>query len=293
MIPFRSPIFVPGNRRNMLEKAVGFDADFVVPDLEDSVPRQEKENARQVVSEMVPILAERQRVIVRINSLETGLTRGDLEAVVSPHIYGLSIGKVESPHQVKEYDSMVSSLEVKRGIEPGKIKLVFWLENARAILRAYDIATASPRVVGVVFGAEDYTRDMGIQRTESGEELYFPRACIGVAARAARVVALDTPYVKFRDLEGLERDVRAVLKLGFKGKFAIHPAQLEPLNRLFGPQPEEVEKARKIVQAWDAAAAEGRGAVEVDGQAVDVPVVERARDLLAYAEAIAKRGKEK
>ena len=105
-------------------------------------------------------------------------------------------------------------------------------------MRAYDIATASDRVVAVAFGAEDYTDELGVRRTNSGEEVYFPMAMVAMAARAAEVVAVDSPYVKYRDEDGLRRDIEAGLRLGFKGKFLIHPAQLEIANSMFSPQPD-------------------------------------------------------
>ena len=145
------------------------------------------------------------------------------------------------------------------------------------------IARASTRVVAITFGAEDYTRDVGIRRTASGEEVQFPRSLVALAAHAAGVTPLDTPYVNFRDSTGLESDIAEAARLGYKGKFAIHPAQLEPIRRLFGPQLDEIEYARRVMAAWDAASADGRGSLDLDGAMVDVPVVERARNTLAEA----------
>ena len=286
----RSLIFVPGNRREMLEKARSFDADVIVADLEDSVPPGEKLNARLIVKEMAPTLAENgQKTAVRINSLDTGLSRDDLSALVGSHLYGINVGKVESAWEIREYDRLITWMEREEGLEQGKLKLIPWIENSRAVMRAYDIATASDRVVAVAFGAEDYTDDLGVRRTDSGEEVYFPRAMVAMAARAAEVVAVDSPYVKYRDEDGLRRDIEAGLRLGFKGKFLIHPAQLEIANSMFSPQPDEVEYARQVVAAWDQAEAGGRGSTSVDGRMVDVPVVKRARNLLALAEAVPRR----
>ena len=286
----RSLIFVPGNRRDMLEKARTFDTDVIVADLEDSVPPGEKLNARLIVKEMAPTLAGRgQKVMVRINSLDTGLSQDELSALVGFHLYGISVGKVESAWDIKEYDRLTTWLEQEAGLEEGKLKIVPWLENSRAVMKAYDIATASDRVVAVAFGAEDYTDDLGVRRTDSGEEVYFPRAMVAMAARAAEVVAVDSPYVKYRDEDGLKRDIEVGLRLGFKGKFVIHPAQLEITNSMFSPQAEELEYARQVVAAWDQAEAGGRGSTSVDGRMVDLPVVKRARNLLALAEAISRR----
>ena len=280
----RNPIFVPGNRRSMLEKATGFATDAVVADLEDSVPMAEKPAARVLVADMIPALAKSgQRVIVRVNSLDTGLTEDDIAAVAQPDVFAISVGKITSPEDIKEYSHLLDAAEAKAGLPAGQTLLIPWIETAAGVLHAYDIAQASDRVVAITFGAEDYTRDVGIRRTASGEEVLFPRSLVALAAHAAGVTPLDTPYVNFRDPEGLESDIAEAARLGYKGKFAIHPAQLEPIRRLFGPQPDEIEYARRVITAWDAASADGRGSLDLDGAMVDVPVVERARNTLAEA----------
>ena len=280
----RNPIFVPGNRRSMLEKATGFATDAVVADLEDSVPMAEKAGARVLVADMIPALAKSgQRVIVRVNSLETGLTADDIAAVVRPDVFAISVGKITSPADISEYGRLLDGAEAITGLPAGQTLLIPWIETAAGVLHAYDIARVSERVVAITFGAEDYTRDVGIRRTASGEEVQFPRSLVALAAHAAGVTPLDTPYVNFRDSTGLESDIAEAARLGYKGKFAIHPAQLEPIRRLFGPQPDEIEYARRVMAAWDAASADGRGSLDLDGAMVDVPVVERARNTLAEA----------
>ena len=283
----RSLIFVPGNRAGMLEKARDFPADVIMADLEDSVPPSEKAAARDMVQQVGPSLCARaQKLMVRLNSLDTGLTMDELAAVIGPHLYGISLGKVESTYDIREMERIASTLEVANGLERGRLRLIPWLESARGVHFAYDIATASPRIAGVAFGGEDYTQDMGVRRTDSGEEVYHARAQVAIAAKAARVLALDGVFVRFRDQQGLETDVGQALSMGYKGKFAIHPAQLDTINRMFSPWPEDVQYARRVVEAWDQAESEGRGSVALDGKMVDVPVVKRARDLLALADAI-------
>ena len=209
MIRLRSLLFVPGNRFNMLEKATGFAPDAYIPDMEDSVPWEEKANARNVVASFLPRLAENGRPIIpRVNSLDTGLMEDDLEAVVGPSVYGVSVGKVDSAEDVERISKVVERLEAKAGLEGGHVKLVAWIETAVAIVNAYEICAASPRVVGVAFGAEDFTNDMGIERTDGGAEVAYPRSVICVAARAAGVLALDTPYFAFRDAAGLLQNAR-------------------------------------------------------------------------------------
>lgn len=287
----RSVIFVPGNRPNMLERALTFKADVIMIDLEDSVPPAEKVQARELARQWAPVLhGGGQRVMVRVNALDTGLARDELAAVIGPHLLGVSIGKAQSVWDLQEVDRIITALELSAAPEAGHIKLIPWIESARAVVMAYPMATASPRIIAIAFGAEDYTNDMGVQRTDRGEEVFFPRAAVAVAARAAGVASLDTPFVRFRDLEGLRQDARLARQLGYTGKFAIHPSQLDAINEIFSPSPEEVAYARQVVDAWDRAAAAGRGSVDLDGRMIDVPVVKRAQNLLAQAEAIQGRG---
>ena len=285
----RSLIFVPGNRIDMLEKARDFEADAIVPDLEDSVPPDEKLNARRIVKGLAPGLSSSgKKVLVRVNSLDTGLTQDELSDVVGPHLYGVSLGKVESPWEIHEFGKMASTVEAKAGLRSGHIKLIPWIENARGVIKAYDIASASERIIGVAFGPEDLTDDMGVRRTDTGEEVHFARAYVATAARAARVTALDGPYARYKDQEGLGEDIKQALKLGYKGKFAIHPAQLSLINSMFSPSREDIEYARKVVHAWGEAEASGKGSTSLDGHMIDVPVVRRARNLLALAEEISQ-----
>ena len=290
MEALRSLLFVPGNRQDMLQKAQVLAPDALVPDMEDSVPTAEKARAREIVASMLEPLAQAgQRLIPRINSLDTGLLEQDLAAVVGPHIYGVSVGKFDSAWDAHQVVSIIEVLERKARLELGSIKLIPWIETAKAIVNAYEICSASPRIVGVAFGAEDFTVDMAIQRSQEGAELAYPRTVIGVAAKAANVLALDTPNPNFRDPEDLKRDAYTARQFGFKGKFAIHPSQIEIINSIFAPSLEEVEYARRVVQAFEEAEALGRGATSLDGKMIDVPIVKRARDLLALAQSIEHR----
>ena len=287
----RSLVFVPGNRANMLERARSFDADIIMVDLEDSVPTGEKVAARDMAREWVPTLsAEGKRVMVRVNSLDTGLTRAELETVVCAELRGVSLGKVESVRDIQTLDALLRPLEAAAGLEVGSLWIIPWIETARATWDARAIAESSPRVVAIAFGAEDFTNDMGIERTDTGDEVATPRAMVPIAARAAEVGSLDSPFVRFRDPDALREDAGRARRMGYTGKFAIHPAQLEIINETFGPSDEEIEYARRIVEAWDEAEAAGRGSLALDGRMVDVPVVKRAQNLLALAEAIGKAG---
>ena len=283
----RSIVFVPGNRANMLERALGFGADIIMVDLEDSVPLGEKAAACELATEWVPRLAEAgKQVMVRVNALETGLTAGELSAVVSADLSGISIGKGNTSWDVQQVDKLLAPLEARIGIEAGNIKVIPWIETAMSIVHVYEMARASQRTVGIAFGAEDYTNDMGIIRSDFGEECYFARSTVAVAARAAGVAGLDGPFVGFRDPEGLKTDAGAARRMGYTGKFAIHPAQIDAINETFSPNPEDVAYAKRVMEAWDEAEAAGRGSLSIDGRMVDVPVVKRAQKLLTQAAAI-------
>ena len=288
---YRSFIFVPGNRENMLERAKSFKADVIMVDLEDSVPPREKASARDMAKDWVPALSRQgQRVMVRVNSLDTGLTRSELETLVSPDLYGISLGKVESKWNIRDVDRMLSAIEPLAGVEIGSTKVVAWAETASALVDARDIADSSQRIIALAFGAEDFTNDMGIERSDSGDEVQVPRSLVPVAARAANVASLDSPFVAFQDPEALRADAQKARQMGFTGKHAIHPAQLDIINEVFSPAPDEVAYARRIMDAWDKAEAEGRGSLALDGRMVDVPVVKRAQNLLAFADAIEAQG---
>jgi citrate lyase subunit beta/citryl-CoA lyase len=290
MTVLRSLLFVPGNRSDMLKKAVLLTPDAFVPDMEDSVSADEKAHAREITASFLPQLAQKGvPVIPRVNALETGLLEEDLAAVVGPYSYGVSVGKIYTPRDVETISDILARLELKAGIPVGQTKLVLWIETAMAIVHAYDICVASPRIVGAAFGAEDLTNDMGIERTADDTEVAVPRSIMCVAARAANVLALDTPYFLFRDPEGLQHNALASKKIGFKGKFAIHPAQLDIINATFSPSPAEIDYARSVVAAFEEAERAGKGATSLDGKVVDVPVVKRARALLEVAESIQDR----
>lgn len=281
----RSLLFVPGNRPNMLEKALGFKPDALVPDMEDSIPDGEKDNARQTIqAHLEKLHATGVPIYPRVNALETGLAEADLTAVVGPYITGISIGKIYTPEDIDQIDEILSVLETKSGITEGSIKLIPWIETAKSIVHCYDICSASPRIVAVAFGAEDFTHDMGIERTQDQRNVEFARNQMVIAARAAGVLALDVPFFSFKDQEALRKDATAAKQLGFKGKFAIHPAQVDTITSTFMPSEREITHAKRVVEAYEEAERNGRGSTSLDGEVVDVPVVKRAYALLAALE---------
>lgn len=291
---FRSLLFVPGNRADMLQKATRYSPGAFIPDLEDSVPVAEKKSARGTVAAAIPALAATGRAVLpRVNSLTTGLTEGDIAAVVLPGVSAISIGKVSGADDIHEVDTLLSDRERRAGIAQGATGILPWIETASGIVNVSAICTASPRVRWVAFGAEDFAADMGLARTvdvAGGSEgpygepgLLYARSAVTVAARAAGVQALDTPFVKFRDEEGLKTDCALARRIGFTGKMAIHPAQVETIEAMFSPSDSEIARARRVLRAAEDAEREGRGAVSLDGEMIDAPVVARARNVLRDA----------
>lgn len=284
MKAFRSALFVPGNRVRMLTRAEQTSADVIVPDMEDSVPDSEKAAARETVAAQLPQLRASGRLVMpRINSLATGFAAADLAAVVGPDIDGISVGKINAPRDISEISLHLSRLEQARHLPVGSIRLLPWIETAQAIVHCHAICGASKRIVGVAFGGEDFTNDMQIERLADETQLLYARSAMCIAARAAGVLAFDTPYFQFRDAAGHARDCARSRQLGFKGRFAIHPDQTDTINAAYGPTAAEIAQARAILAAAAAAEKEGRGSTSLDGQVIDVPVVKRARGLLEQA----------
>jgi len=286
VIRHRSLLFVPGGRADLLEKAARFPADVLCLDLEESVLPEEKARARELAAAAVERLVGAGRTVhVRLNSIESGLTRDDLAAVVRPGLAAVLLAKTQEPQDVRDVDILLREQELAREVKPGTVELIAAIESARALLRCEEISRASTRLVALMLGGEDFTFDLGVPRTKEGRELDHARAVVATCARAARLVALDTPWADIADLEGLEADARRARGLGFDGKYIIHPSHLEPVHRVFSPSEAEVVSARQVLAAWEEAQARGLGAVQLNGRMVDRPVAERARRVIAQAEA--------
>ncbi len=283
----RSALFVPGNRPDRIDKAVRTEADMVIIDLEDSVPIAEKSSARGIIREKLGKYKDR-LITVRVNALETGMVEEDLSAIVEPGLDMIMLPKVQSPEDITEISSLLLKAEKKAGLDPGTVLLIGLIETALGVERSYETAsvhTAYPRLYTLAFGAADFCLDMGIRLSKTGEELDYPRARIAVACRAARLdPPLDTPFmVDIKDKEALEADILRARRFGFGGKLCIHPSQVESCNRLFSPSEEEVAFAKRVVSAFEAAEAEGKAALQVDGKFIDYPIVEQARRILKMA----------
>ena len=282
----RSRLYAPGNNPRLLVGIELHGADCVLLDLEDSVPLAEKGAARILVKHLLAAV-DIPEAWVRINPLAAG-GKEDLEEVLRGRPHGICLPKAESPEDIQSLAVKLTRLERAYEQAEGATWIMPIVETAAGVLHAEEIAAADPRVVLLAFGAEDFTRDVGARR--SWDSLLFARSRLVAAAKAAGVQVSDTVYSDLEDEAGLIEEAEAVRGLGFDGKGAINPRQIPPLHAVFSPSAAEVEEARRIVAAAEAAEAEGIGAVAVDGKMVDRPVLERARRTLKYAETLTKEG---
>jgi citrate lyase subunit beta/citryl-CoA lyase len=296
MTVMRSVFYVPGNNEKMVSKAPSIPADIITLDLEDSVPPAEKPKAREMIRENLKFAGSGGAIVyVRINNWETEMTNDDCEAVVHEGLSGICLAKCGGPEHVIRLDWKLEELERRRGLEIGSVAIQLLIETAKGVINAYPSAIASKRVNSLIFGAVDYTKDMRVKLTSEGEEQYYARAHTPVAARAAGCVAIDCPFVAFKDTEAFEKSTAFGRQLGYEGRMLIHPSQIEPSHRIYTPSAEDVEWAQGVVKVFEEEGlAKGAAAVTYQGKMVDTPVYENAKTVLATMEEIsAMEGKRK
>ena len=283
----RSWMFVPGHRQRMLDKALGLaNVDAVMLDIEDGVPQAEKTIARELVGKCLASARTSGPVrFVRVSAVGYEHIQTDLAHIVQPGLDGLALPKVETPEQIRIVDAILEHHERRSGISPGTIALLIAIESPRGLLNANAIAGASSRVTGLMFGAEDLGKELGVPLRREGEaaELLFQRSMLVVAAAAANVQAVDGVWPDISDSEGLKRYALQSRRLGFGGMSLIHPGQAETINQVFSPTADEIDYCRKVIEAFDAAVARGDGSIAFGGQLIDLPIVERAKRTVAFA----------
>jgi citrate lyase subunit beta / citryl-CoA lyase len=282
----RTMMYIPGSNPGMIKDGHIYGADSLMFDLEDSVSIKEKDTARfMVYNALKSIDYEGTETVVRINGLDTTFGRDDLEAIVRAKPDIIRLPKTEKPQDVIEMDEIITEIEKNIGFEVGTIKIMAAIETAFGIVNAYDIVKASPRLVGVALGAEDFVRDIKTTRSLDGVELLAARSQIVLAARAAGVYALDTVFSDINNEEGFINEVKHIKQLGFDGKSVIHPNQIEPVHKIYTPSEKEIQKSIAILNAIEEARLKGSGVISLNGKMIDLPVAERARRVLALAKA--------
>ena len=281
----RSMLFVPGSNEKMATKSLGIDADSLIIDLEDSVAPHVKKEAREFVKEFIEEtdFGEKE-VAVRINSPKTEYGNDDLNEMIQAQPYTLVIPKVEKGEELKELDMLMTQIEKQQNFPIGGVELMALIETPLGIINVDEIAMSTPRLTGLLFGAGDFTRETRGQITKERWELYYPLIKIIVAARAANIDAVDSPYFDVRDPEGCEVNARQGKVLGYDGKSAIHPSQVEVINKVFTPTPEEIERAKKVIELYQNAEAEGKGATQLNGQLIEHVHVTISKRILKIAE---------
>ncbi|MCI7272973.1 citrate (pro-3S)-lyase subunit beta [bacterium] len=279
----RTMMFVPGNNPGMMADAHIYGPDSIMLDLEDSVTLAEKDAARLLVYHALQSVDYgNTEMVVRINPLNTPFGRKDIEAVVRAGVQVIRMPKTETADEVREVEAEILRVEQRLGCV-GRTQIMAAIESALGVVNAYDIATASSRMMGIALGAEDYCANLKTQRTPSGNELQLARQTIVVAARAAGIDALDTVYSNLNDMDTFRAEVEYIKSLGFDGKSIINPRQIEVVNEVFAPKEKDIAKARTILAAIKEAEERGSGVVSVNGKMVDKPVVIRAQRTIDLA----------
>jgi citrate lyase subunit beta/citryl-CoA lyase len=290
MRPLRSLLYVPANRRGWVENALDNGADGYIFDLEDAVPLDEKDDAREVMADELPGFADDDAAItVRVNPPDTGLMEADLDAIVGPGLDAVVVPKLPDPEVVRRVDHVLTYLERVRDLDD-RVDVVALPETAEGFRRAYDLCAASDRVdalVGASIRGADVERALGFEWTDEGHERRYMLSKLVMDGRAAGVEQLISgPRADPDDDEGLRREARRARELGYTGFQVIHPKQIPVVEEVFTPDPEAVERYQELVEAMaDAEAEAGRGAVAFEGEMVDLAHVERAEDVLERARA--------
>jgi citrate lyase subunit beta/citryl-CoA lyase len=288
----RSLLFVPGDSPKKLDKGIASGADAVIIDLEDSVAVDGKPAARATTLAFLTAMASqvaRPQLIVRVNGLATGLTDADLDAVVAGRPDAILLPKAEGGPSIVHLDAKLTAREAVHGLSEGRIKIMaLATETAAALFLGGSYANASPRLVGLTWGAEDLSVELGSEANRDAQGRFtapyqFARNICLAAAAAARVQAIDTVYVDFRNEAGLHREAEEARRDGFTGKLAIHPGQVAVINEVFTPSAAQIARAQAIVDAF--AAQPGAGVVGLEGIMLDRPHLERAKQVLAQAKA--------
>ncbi|GGO75101.1 HpcH/HpaI aldolase/citrate lyase family protein [Nocardioides deserti] len=287
MHPYRSILFVPAHKPEWARKALASGADCIVVDLEDSVPVDLKESARDTARKtLAELRAESEHVglFVRPNALDTKMSGADLEAVVCPELTGLFTPKIRNATDVVRWETLIDWFEARNGAEG--LEMIVPVEMVDAITNAFEIASASPRVgamIGPTSEHADIARAVGYRQSREGSETLYLRSRILLACRQYGLHALTGLWEDLGDLEGLRAFADYGLQLGFRGQVLIHPSHVPVVHEVYTPSDEEVAYYEDLVATMDRAVAEGHGAVRFRGTHVDIAHAEKARDWLAHA----------
>ena len=283
----RSLLYVPGNMPALLQNIPTFPCDVCIIDLEDAVPRAEKDAARLLTRRFLDTYRNRNKeIFVRINGLDTPYYQDDLAVTLPALPDGIRLPKCERPDLVERLDHLLIDFEERIGCEPELFKIIASVESAQGILNVSRTAQASARLTALAFSAEDYAASLHIDRPTTGEHLLVPRQLLLMACRAVGIQAIDTVWADTMDMEGFRQECELIKVLGFDGKSLINPRQIDVVHEVFAPKPAEVDYALQVVEAIVGAREQGIGVVALAGKMIDAPVVARAVRVLMAAKSL-------
>lgn len=282
----RTMMFVPGNNPAMVKDAGIYGADSIMFDLEDAVSLAEKDAARYLVYEALRTVDYGEaELVVRVNGLDTPFFENDIKMMVKANVDVIRLPKTESAEMINQLVVAVEQAEKEFGREIGSTNVMAAIESAMGVVNAYEIASASDRMIGIALSAEDYTTDMKTHRYPDGQELLYARNVILHAARAAGIAAFDTVFTNMDDEDGFYRETELIHQLGFDGKSLVNPRQIEMVNKVYQPSEKEILNAQNVIEAIEEARQKGSGVISMNGQMVDRPVVLRAQRVMRLAQA--------
>lgn len=277
----RSMLFIPGNNPSMIMNGRVFGSDSVIYDLEDAVSPKEKDAARILVRNILKkdVKAGVERV-VRINSLDTNFWKEDLRQILPADIDVVLLPKAQTKMDIIQLEQEMLNIAKELELNIDGLKIMPLIETALGVENAFEIAAASKRVTALFLGAEDLTADLGAKRSKEGQEIFYSRSRLVVAAKANEIGVIDTPFTNVEDYEGLEKDTNFAKDLGFTGKSIISPRHIDRVNEIFTPSLEEYEYAKRVLRTIERAEKEGKGVVALDGKMIDAPIVNRAKKVV-------------
>lgn len=284
----RALLFMPGDSRRKIEKGANMNVDSIIMDLEDAVALGEKEAARYAVAAALrEVDFQGSERLVRTNMVIPGwLYDADIAVTVDARPDGYVLPKIENAQQVRHVSAILTQAEERHGWPLNSIRLLAIIETARGVVNLKEIASSDPRLDALIFGAEDLAGDIGARRTDEGWEVFYARSAVVTHARAYQLQAIDTVFINLNAApETLIEETEIALGMGYTGKLAIHPKQVEPIQSVFTPSMDEIDRARRLIAAHDANQAAGKGVFEYEGKMIDMPMIRAAMIVLERARA--------
>ncbi len=277
----RSLLFAPGDDLRKISKAAQSAADCVILELEDGVALNRKAEARQVINEALHTIdfGPREK-LVRLNPIGSEFFEDDFRQTIEGHPDSYVIPKAESAFDIAEFSDQLAHAERERGWQVGGIRLIILIETPKGVMNLRELAQSTLRLEALMFGAEDLAGAVGAIRSKAGWEVFYARSAVVTAAAAYDLQAIDQIYADFNDTAGLAEDCAFARQLGYSGKIAIHPRQIEAINTAFSPTAAEIERAERLMNAFAAQQASGKGAFVFEGKMVDQPMIRQAQRIL-------------